>query len=186
MSMMDLLETSDVSRKQKFYGKYRGTVINNIDPLQIGRIQVMVPDVSNLVPTSWAMPCVPLAGKQEGTFFVPQVGAGVWVEFEQGDPDYPIWVGGFWGIAAEVPALALAPPPIPPGQNIVMQTTLQNTLLISDAPPSPATGGIVLKSTTGAMIVVNDSGIYIQNGKGASIVMVGPTVTVNQGALVVV
>jgi hypothetical protein len=186
MSMTDLLESAEFGKKTKFYGKYRGTVINNVDPLQIGRIQVMVPDVSNLVPTSWAMPCVPLAGKQEGTFFLPQVGAGVWVEFEQGDPDYPIWVGGFWGIAAEVPALALAPPAIPPGQNMVLQTTLQNTLLISDAPPTPLTGGIILKSTTGAMIVVNDSGIYIQNGKGASIFMVGPTVTINQGALVVV
>jgi hypothetical protein len=67
-----------------------------------------------------------------------------------------------------------------------MQTSLQNTVLISDAAPTPITGGIVLKSTTGAMIVVNDSGIYIQNGKGASIFMVGPTVTINQGALVVV
>jgi hypothetical protein len=186
MSVMDDLESAVPGKPAKYYGKYRGTVINNIDPLQIGRIQVMVPDVSNLVPTSWAMPCVPLAGKQEGTFFLPQIGAGVWVEFEQGDPDYPIWVGGFWGIAAEVPALALVPPPIPPGQNIVMQTTLQNTVLISDAAPTPITGGIVLKSTTGAMIVVNDSGIYIQNGKGASIFMVGPTVTINQGALVVV
>ncbi len=186
MSVMDLLESADLGKKTKYYGKYRGTVINNVDPLQIGRIQVMVPDVSNLVPTSWAMPCVPLAGKQEGTFFVPQIGAGVWVEFEQGDPDYPIWVGGFWGVAAEVPALALVPPAPPPGQNIVMQTTFQNTLLISDVPPTPLTGGIVLKSTTGAMIVVNDSGIYIQNGKGASIFMVGPTVTINQGALVVV
>jgi hypothetical protein len=184
---LDLMESmAGLAKQKKFYGKYRGTVINNIDPLQIGRVQVLVPDVSNLVPSSWAMPCVPLAGKQEGTFMVPQLGAGVWVEFEQGDPDYPIWVGGFWGVAAEVPALALVPPPIPPGQNIVMQTTLQNTLLVSDAAPTPVSGGIVLKSTTGAMIVVNDSGIYIQNGKGASIFMVGPTVTINQGALVVV
>jgi ABC-type nitrate/sulfonate/bicarbonate transport system substrate-binding protein len=68
----------------------------------------------------------------------------------------------------------------------VLQTTLQNTLLLSDALPTPATGGIVLKSPTGAMIVVNDSGIYIQNGKGASIAMVGPTVTVNNGGLVVI
>ena len=102
----------------KFYGKYRGTVFNNVDPLQLGRIQVMVPDVFGLTPSSWAMPCVPIAGKQEGTFFVPQIGAGVWVEFEQGEPDYPIWVGGFWGLAAEVPSLALAPPAPPPGQNI--------------------------------------------------------------------
>ena len=49
------------------------------------------------MPTTWAMPCVPIAGKQEGVYMVPQIGAGVWIEFEQGDPDYPIWVGGFWG-----------------------------------------------------------------------------------------
>ena len=170
---------------ERFYGKYRGTVINNIDPLQIGRVQVSVPDVS-VIPGSWAMPCLPIAGKQEGVFMVPQIGAGVWVEFEQGNPDYPIWVGGFWGSAAEVPALALVPPAIPPGQNIVVQTTAQNTLVLSDSPPTPVSGGIVLKSTTGAMIVVNDSGIYIQNGKGASITLIGPTVTVNMGALVVI
>ena len=166
----------------KYYGKYRATVINNIDPMQLGRIQVMVPDVSALLPTSWAMPCVTIAGKQMGTFVVPQVGAGVWVEFEQGDPDYPIWVGGFWGIAAEVPALALAG--VPGDPNIVVQSTAQNAIVISDL-PGP-TGGIMLKSTTGASIIVNDTGIYIQNGKGASIIMTGPTVTINNGALVVV
>jgi hypothetical protein len=171
---------------KRYYGKYRGTVINNIDPEQRGRIMALVPDVLGLTPSSWALPCVPIAGKQEGIFAIPQIGAGVWIEFEQGDPDYPIWTGGFWGSAAEVPALALAPPPIPPGQNIVVQTTGQNTLVLSDAAPTPATGGIVLKSTTGAMIVVNDSGIYISNGKGAMITLVGPTVTINNGALVVI
>jgi uncharacterized protein involved in type VI secretion and phage assembly len=113
---------------------------------------------------------------------VPQVGAGVWVEFEQGDPDYPIWVGGFWGLVAEVPALALAG--IPASPNIVLQTTAQNAIVISDL-PGP-TGGIMLKSTTGAAIIVNDTGIYIQNGKGASILLTGPTVTINNGALVIV
>ena len=103
-----------------------------------------------------------------------------------GDPDYPIWVGGFWGIAAEVPALGLVPPPIPPGQNIVLQTTLQNIVMISDAAPSPLTGGIILSSTTGAMIVVNDLGIFIQNGKGASMTMMGPAVDINMGALTVI
>lgn len=166
----------------QFYGKYRGTVLNNVDPLQLGRIQVMVPDVSAVLPTSWAMPCVPIAGKQMGSYFVPQIGAGVWVEFEQGDPDHPIWVGGFWGTVAEVPALALAGVPASP--NIVLQTTGQNAVVVSDL-PGP-TGGVMLKSTTGATIVVNDTGIYIQNGKGASLVMTGPTVTVNNGALVVI
>jgi Type VI secretion system/phage-baseplate injector OB domain len=175
-----------MSEERRFYGKYRGTVINNIDPMQLGRIMAMVPAVSGIALTSWATPCVPIAGKQEGFFAVPQIGAGVWIEFEEGDPDKPVWVGGYWGLTAEVPALALAPPPIPPGQNIVLQTTGQSTLLLSDSAPTPATGGIILKSLSGAMIVVNDSGIYINNGKGAMITMIGPTVTINNGALVVI
>lgn len=166
----------------KFYGKFRGTVVNNVDPLQIGRIQAIVPDVSNIALSSWAMPCVPITGKQMGTYFVPQVGSGVWIEFEQGDSDYPIWVGGYWGIVAEVPALALAGVPVSP--NMVLQSAGQNSLVISDL-PGP-TGGIMLKSTTGATIIVNDTGIYIQNGKGASIIMTGPTVTINNGAMVII
>jgi len=167
--------------EEKYFGKYRGTVINNVDPEQRGRIQVMVPDVSNIMLSSWAMPCLPIGGMQMGMFAVPPIGAGVWVEFEQGDPDYPVWVGCFWGLVAEVPSLALTVPPAVSG--ITLQTTLMNGIVISDV-PGP-TGGIMLKSTTGATIIVNDTGIYIQNGKGASIVMAGPTVTINQGALVV-
>ena len=170
----------------KHYGKYRGLVIDNIDPQQIGRVLVQVPDVLGETPSSWAMPCVPAAGIQAGCFMVPPIGSQVWVEFEQGDPDYPIWTGGFWGLVADVPVFATAPPAIPPGQNIVLQTTGQNMIMVSDAPPTPATGGIVLKSTTGAMIVVNDTGIYISNGKGAMITMIGPTVDVNVGALTVI
>ena len=171
---------------QKFYGKYRATVLNNIDPMQIGRIQVIVPDVSNVIPTSWAMPCVPVAGIQMGMYTVPPIGSGVWVEFEQGDPDYPVWVGCFWGTAAEVPALARMVPPAVPGITFqtTLQTFLQNGIILNDV-PGPA-GGIVLKSTTNASIIVNDTGIYIQNGKGASIVMVGPSVTINNGALAIV
>ncbi len=171
-----------MSECKKFYGKYRGTVVNNLDPLQIGRIQAIVPDVSNIMLSSWAMPCLPLGGMQTGMYTVPPIGAGVWIEFEQGDSDYPIWVGCFWGTAAEVPALARTVPPAVSG--ITLQTTLQNGIVVSDV-PGP-TGGIMLKSTTGATIMVNDTGIYIQNGKGASIIMTGPTVTINQGALVVV
>lgn len=166
---------------EKKYGKYRGVVLNNIDPEQRGRLLIQVPDVLGLGISSWALPCMPLSGMQMGTYFVPLIGAGVWVEFEGGDVDFPIWTGGFWSTAAEVPALALAGVPGVP--NMVLQTSGQNTLLISDL-PGP-TGGIMLKSPTGASIIVNDTGIYIQNGKGASIVMTGPTVTINNGALVI-
>jgi uncharacterized protein involved in type VI secretion and phage assembly len=166
----------------KYYGIYRGTVTNNIDPLQTGRILAIVPDVSGVVPTTWAMPAMPIAGKQMGVYVVPQIGAGVWIQFEAGDPDRPVWTGGWWGNVAEVPALALAG--VPGNPNIVIGSTLQNSIVVSDL-PGP-TGGIMLKSTTGATLIVNDTGIYIQNGKGASIVMTGPTVTINNGALVVV
>jgi uncharacterized protein involved in type VI secretion and phage assembly len=162
-----------------FYGKYRATVLNNVDPMQMGRLMVEVPDVSNVLPSTWAMPCVPFAGVLSGMYAVPAVGSGVWVEFEQGDPDYPIWVGCFWGSAIEVPALALAAPPAL--QNVVIQTTGQNALMISDV-PGP-TGGILLMSSTGAMISISDVGITISNGQGATIVMAGPTVTINEGAL---
>ncbi len=165
----------------RFYGKYRGTVMNNVDPMQQGRLMASVPDVLGASPSSWCMPCVPFAGIQSGMFAIPAIGSGVWVEFEQGDTNFPIWTGCWWGSAAEVPALALAAPP--PVSHVVIQTTLQNTLMISDA-PGP-TGGILLKTTTGAMIMVNDVGITISNGKGAMIVMAGPTITVNNGALTI-
>ena len=162
------------------FGKHRGLVINNIDPEQRGRLLVQVPDVLGLGVSSWAMPSVPFAGPQLGAYTIPVIGSGVWVEFEGGDPDYPIWTGCFWGSAAEVPALALAG--LPNSPNVVLQTQAQNTLMLSDL---PGTGGIMLKSMTGAMILINDTGITISNGKGATIVMAGPTVTVNGGALVV-
>jgi uncharacterized protein involved in type VI secretion and phage assembly len=166
----------------RYYGKYRGTVINHIDPMQVGRIQATVPDVSGFSPTSWAMPCVPVAGINTGVFTVPQIGSGVWIEFEQGDPDRPIWVGGYWGSAAEVPVMARS---VPPGVNgFTVQTTLKNAIVVSDV-PGP-TGGIMIQSTTGAMISVSDTGIVISNGKGAVITMIGPTVDINAGALTVV
>jgi len=165
----------------KFYGKYRGMVMSNADPMQKARLLVQVPDVLGPGASSWAMPCAPFAGPQVGVYVLPIEGSGVWVEFEGGDPDYPIWTGGFWSTMAEVPALALTGTPLSP--NIVLQTTGQNTVVVSDL-PGP-TGGIILKSFSGASIIVNDTGIYIQNGKGASITMVSKSVTVNEGALVV-
>jgi uncharacterized protein involved in type VI secretion and phage assembly len=165
----------------KYLGKYRATVVNNVDPMRKGRIQVQVPDVHGLTPSTWAMPCVPVAGLQTGFYAVPPIGAGVWIEFEQGDADYPIWVGGYWGEVAEVPALANTVPPALFG--ITLQTTLQNGVVISDV-PGPM-GGIMIKSTAGATLIVNDTGIYIQNGKGASITLIGPSVAINGTALVV-
>jgi uncharacterized protein involved in type VI secretion and phage assembly len=164
-----------------FFGKYRGTVVNNIDPMLTGRIQVMVPDIAGFIPSTWAMPCVPVAGINMGVFTVPPIGAGVWVEFEHGDPEYPIWVGGYWGSAAETPTLSKTVPP--PIAGITLQTTLNNGIVISDV---PGVGGILLQTATGAMIAINDLGITISNGKGAVITLVGPAVDINAGAMTVI
>lgn len=81
--------------RSRYFGKYRGTVADNADPKQRGRLKVKVPAVLDTVEV-WAVPCVPYAGDQVGLFAMPPVGAGVWIEFEAGDPSYPIWVGCFW------------------------------------------------------------------------------------------
>jgi hypothetical protein len=176
--------SGNASPEKKYFGKYRGTVINNIDPELRGRILAMVPDVLGVVPSSWCEACVPLSGPSGppmGAYFVPPIGAGVWIEFEQGDPNYPIFAGCRYGFPADVPTLAHAGLPVSP--NIVLQTVGQNALIISDL-PGP-TGGIMLKSMTGATLIVNDTGIYIQNGKGAMITMLGPAITINSGAMVI-
>jgi len=152
-------------------------VSDNLDPEQRGRVRVQCPDVSGEA-TTWATPCVPLAGPQMGVFVVPPVGASVWLQFEAGSPDSPVLVGGFWADAAQVPALATA---ALPGASIVLQSLGQNALVLSDA--AGPTGGILLKSPSGASIAVNDAGITLENGKGASIALQGPTVSINGDAL---
>jgi hypothetical protein len=159
-------------------------VVNNIDPEQRGRLLCLVPDVLSLVPSTWAEACVPLAGPTGpamGVYMVPPIGAGVWVEFEHGDPDCPIWVGCRWGAPSDVPPLAKAGLPISP--SIVLQTAGQNTIVISDV-PGPA-GGIMIRSGASTMIV-SQTGISLVAPKvditATAINLLGIT-DINQGAL---
>ena len=80
-----------------FFGKYRGLVTDNGDPFNRGRIRARVPEVLGDVETGWALPAAPYAGDGVGTYAVPTVGAGVWIEFEAGDVSNPIWTGCWWG-----------------------------------------------------------------------------------------
>ena len=163
-----------------YYGKYRGTVKNNIDITNRGRLLVNVPAVMGTTAATWAMPCFPYAGQLAGTFIIPPINAAVWVEFEGGNPASPIWVGGFYG-TGQSPPMALA---VPPGtQEYVIQTTLQNVISVKDV-PGPA-GGIMLKCGTGAFILINDTGIILQDGKGGIITMTAGIVSINPPNLVV-
>lgn len=168
----------------RFLGKFRGTVINNIDPEFRGRLMCMVPDVLGFVPSTWCEACTPLAGPTGppmGVHFVPPIGAGVWIEFEQGDPDYPIWVGCRWGSQADIPPLARAGLPVSP--SIVLQTVGQNLVAISDM-PGPA-GGIMIQSA-GSVVSINQTGISLVAPKiditATAINLLGVT-DINAGAL---
>jgi uncharacterized protein involved in type VI secretion and phage assembly len=162
-----------------FFGKYRGTVTDNKDLQFQGRVKVKVPYAMGDV-EDWAMPCVPYAAMQAGVFIVPPVGANVWVEFEGGDVDHPIWVGGFYPLGA-APVAALVP--VPPGtEEVVIQVGSNNMISIKDL--AGPIGGIVLKSGQ-AMIMVNDQGITLMDGSGGIISMLQGIVSINPPNLVV-
>jgi Type VI secretion system/phage-baseplate injector OB domain len=159
---------------QLFYGKYRGKVTDNRDPLMQGRVRAKVPAVFGEEETGWALPCAPYAGSGVGFFFVPPVDANVWIEFEGGDPDYPIWTGGFWGTgeAPVMPALA---------ETKVIKTDTA-TLKLDDL---PGIVGITIETKTGLKIVMNVTGIELSNG-AASVKLTPASVSVNNGALEVI
>ena len=94
----DPLDTmNDAARRNegRYFGKYRGLVNDNKDPLKLGRVQATVPSIPGMK-VNWALPCAPYAGDQVGFYTIPPIGALVWIEFEGGDPTYPIWSGCFW------------------------------------------------------------------------------------------
>lgn len=163
---------------EAFYGKYRGVVTDNNDPLMIGRIKARVPDVTGSEETGWALPVAPFGGNGMGLFAVPDTDAGVWIEFEHGDPDYPVWCGAWWGSAAEVPPKVLAPPPA--AGKFMVKTKAGHTILVDD---TPGVGGITLETSGGQKIILTSLGIEIDNGMGASIKLSGPQTSINGGAL---
>ncbi|MEM6456222.1 MAG: phage baseplate assembly protein V [Acidobacteriota bacterium] len=163
----------------KFYGKYRGKVENNLDPQQQGRVQVSCPAVLGDGRMAWAMPCAPYAGPGVGLFLVPPIGADAWIEFEGGDPDYPIYAGGFWNLG-DVPALpALA--------TTKLLKTDGASLKLDDL---PGAGGVTLEVGPPtlpfpATLTFGAAGIEISCALGK--IALGPTgVSVNDGALEVI
>jgi Type VI secretion system/phage-baseplate injector OB domain len=163
--------------EERHYGKYRGLVLNNMDPRSQGRIQATVPEVLGEIPTGWATPCAPFAGPQAGFYAIPQVGAGVWIEFEAGDVSRPIWVGGWWGIA-EVPMKPMGVPTTP--QTKILRSDLgliaafddtAQTITLSDAAGlnqvvvDAATQTVTVK---GLARVVIDSALIQEGSQGAA------------------
>jgi hypothetical protein len=164
----------------KYYGKYRGTVVSNLDPKRQGRLFVEATDALGLFPSNWAMPCVPIGGGlQFGAYLVPPPGAGVWVEFEQGNPSKPIWTGFYASAATDPPATAQLTTPGAPV--MVLGTIGKATLAISDVPIPPMRGPGIMLQSGASTLVVDSVGIQIV----APTIQVTGVTNVNNGALVV-
>lgn len=165
--------------RSRYYGKYRGLVVSNdLDPTRRGRIEVTVPAVLGDQKV-WAMPCVPYAGKDVGFHMLPPVGGGVWVEFEAGDPSYPIWSGCYWAaddIAADDARAA-----------VKFIRTDKLTLRIDDAK-----GEMVIETATGARITVSPLAIKLEAievesiAKTRSVKVTPARVSINDGVQEVV
>ena len=160
---------------ENFFGKYRGVVTSIEDPLKIGRIRAHVPDVLGDFESGWAMPCAPFGGKGMGFFALPTVNAGVWIEFEHGDPDYPIWSGCWWGSQEELPDEAQQES----YKKVVIKTDQKNIIVLDDS----GNGEITIQTSGNQKIVLNSTSVKIDNAADATIELSGSKVAVNDDAL---
>ena len=166
---------------RRFYGKFRGKVTNNADPFMQGRICAKVPAVFGEEETGWALPSAPYGGRGVGMFFIPPRDANVWIEFEDGNPELPIWSGCFWAIGEAPHFFAMPPLPATPLTMPEVKVIKTNfaTISINDL---PGIGNVSVETTNGLKIVMDIKGIEVSNGK-ANIRLIGKSVIINDGAL---
>src|SRR5215831_12048211 len=148
--------------RSHYFGKYRGTVTDNNDPTSRGRLKVQVPAVLGTLEI-WAMPCLPYAGDQVGFYSLPPNKSGVWVEFEAGDPSYPIWSGCFWA-DNELPDSG--------GADVKIWKTDKVTVRIDDS-----SGELKMENSKGAKVTLADD---IKNERGKATHTVGTSGIVSE------
>jgi len=153
--------------RNRYFGKFRGTV-TDVDAGTL-RIKATVPAVLADQPTGWCMPCVPYAGDGVGIAFLPEVGSGVWIEFEGGDISYPIWVGCYWRDGEQ-------PPDATPTVKIIVTKSGSKLLLDDDE------GTITLSDSNGNQMTLDGSGLTLERGSN-SVQISDSEVNVNDGAL---
>jgi phage baseplate assembly protein gpV len=153
--------------KERYYGKYRGTVID-VDAATL-RIKAKVPAVQGGIATGWCMPCVPYAGNGVGFAFLPEKDAGVWIEFEAGNPSQPVWVGCYWSAGQ-------TPPDATPTVKAIVTAKGAKLLFDDDAQTITLTDGSNNKVT------LDSSGITLERGAN-KVVVSDSNVSVNDGAM---
>jgi len=162
----------------RFNGKYRGKVTNNSDPKNKGRIKVKVPAVLADKELGWALACTPYGGPGVGFFFIPPINANVWVEFENGDPEAPIWTGCFWNPDDSNDN--------PPGSGTPDSKVIKTDVATITIKDTKGQGGITIETTGGMKIVMDSSGIELNNNGSMKIKITQASVSVNDGDLEVV
>ena len=202
--------------RNRYYGKYRGFVTDNNDPEQLGRLRLRVPSVLGEAESGWALPSLPFGGLQDqGLFLVPEVAAQVWVEFEAGNVDQPIWTGTFWQASGDSPAEAAKSPPTtrvlktPAGHTLQfddeegqekfrlahpagteLSVDEKGTVILTDARGNTLTldadaGQMVIEDVNGNSITLSSSGTNIEDANGNKVEMTAAGITVKGQQVVV-
>lgn len=169
-SVEQVLEQLTRQLGERYYGKYGGVVIDNADPLKLARLKVQVPTLMQGAEIGWARPALPFAGPGHGQVMVPKVDAMVWVEFEAGNLNQPIWSGCFY---AENQS---APGPSAPGGHVIATPKGHRVVLDDDGDK------LVITHSGGAMLEMTASGITLSIG-GSKMVMSNTAITFNEGVL---
>ena len=201
---------------EKRYGKYRGVVIDNQDPQKRGRLKLRVASVLGDQETDWALPCLPYGGiAQQGMFMVPDVDAQVWVEFEEGDINRPIWVGTFWQQEGDTPEDAAKDEPTtrllqtrsghilqfddadgeeqfrlhhPTDAEMIIDP--DGTISLTDAAGAvlrmdAAQNEIILEDSNGNIMTMNSSGTKVEDSNGNVIEMAAAGITAEAPKIVI-
>ncbi len=207
--MDQLVQQIAQQQQQRYYGKYRAFVSNNRDPETRGRLKLKIPTVLGDQETGWALPCLPFGGlANQGLFMIPEMDAQVWVEFEEGNLDHPIWVGVFWQQSSDTPEEAALEEPTtriirtpsghvlqfddlsgeeqfrlahPAGTEMTIDP--QGTVELEDAAGAKLTlnaesNKVILEDSNGNKITMDSSGTLVEDSNGNKIEMAASGITV--------
>lgn len=212
MADEQLQQVAQALSRQRAFGKYRGFVVDNADPEKLARVRLHVPALLGEAQTGWALPCLPCGGlANQGLFAVPAIGAQVWVEFEGGNLDFPIWSGTFWQQSGDAPSEAQDPP-----TTLVLRSGKGHVVLLEDADDGErvkllhcagavldldadgnvlladnnsgkltldaANGKAILEDVNGNTLTLSSSGATLEDANGARIEMSASGVTVSTSA----
>jgi hypothetical protein len=176
--LADPPEPDEEQEPKRFYGVVSGRVINLIDVMQLGRVQVQLPFIDDLDLSPWARIAAPMSGPLCGISFLPQIGDEVLVAFEQGDVNVPYIIGSLWnGFAPPLPNFPVPDSPIRTSYSI--RTLTGNQILMVEEPPMIE----ILAPIAGQSIMMANAGTAVLSATAVSITVAGSTILVSPAGI---